>query len=66
LVVRGASYQEIAEKGGIPHSVRHVRAASRGAKTATAAHLWTVMKQGTATVEIKTDTAWIWIPKSNA
>ncbi|MBP1690679.1 MAG: hutI 1 [Bacteroidetes bacterium] len=56
LRVRGASYQEIAEKGGgILNTVRHVRAASKKElKRSTAAHLWTAMKQGTTTVEIKT------------
>lgn len=56
LRARGATYQEIAEKGGgILNTVRHVRAASKKElKRSTAAHLSTVMKQGTTTVEIKT------------
>ncbi len=56
LRARGTSYQEIAEQGGgILHTVRHVRAASKKElKRSTAAFLWEMMKHGTTTVEIKT------------
>ncbi len=53
---RGATYQEIAERGGgILNTLGHVRAASRKElKRATARHLAGMMKHGTTTVEIKT------------
>lgn len=56
LRARGATYREIAERGGgILNTVRHVRAASRkDLKRSTARLLASLMKHGTTTVEIKT------------
>ncbi len=52
----GATYQEIAEKGGgILSTIRHVRAATKKElKRSTSRHLMAMMKHGTTSVEIKT------------
>ncbi len=53
---QGATYQEIAERGGgILSTIRHVRAATKKElKRSTSRHLMAMMKHGTTTVEIKT------------
>jgi imidazolonepropionase len=53
---QGATYQEIAEKGGgILSTIKHVRAATKKElKRSTSRHLMAMMKHGTTTVEIKT------------
>jgi imidazolonepropionase len=53
---QGATYQEIAEKGGgILSTIKHVRAATKKElKRSTSRHLMAMMKHGTTAVEIKT------------
>jgi imidazolonepropionase len=56
LRAQGASYQEIAERGGgILSTIRYVRSATKKElKRSTSKYLMSMMKHGTTTVEIKT------------